>query len=482
MPEIINSNKILCVDLDGTFIKSDMLFESFFYCFFRDPLILFICFFWLLTGGKRRLKEQLAKRYHFNAEVIPLNKEVVKLIKEKKSSGYEICLVSASWDSIVKSFFLAYPDLFDRYFATSDDKNNLAGNNKADFLTTLFPQGFEYVGNSKADMPVWNKSKKAYCIVKNGRLLKDLVVDYEKLTTDPKPSLFKLILKQIRIHQWAKNTLIILPVVAAHEMITACTALLLTVSFFSFSFVTSSVYIINDLLDLDNDRSHSTKKNRPLASCNLSLVQGVALLLIFLSAGLTSAYLISPIFGLLTAGYLVFNLLYSLYLKSIDILDCVTLSIMYTYRIFLGTIVCDLKLSVWMLSFSFFLFLSLAFVKRYAELFNAHKQNKTSSKGRGYHTEDMPVILAMAVGSGFLSVLVYDLYLNDDSIKESFKAIWFAYMSIPVLLYWLARIFIRSARGQMNEDPVAYALKDRVSICLGFIFVLLFWLGASSPW
>lgn len=473
---------VLCVDLDGTFIKSDMLVESFTYCFLRNPFIIFCCVYWLVSGGKGCLKRNLSKRYNFRTELIPLNAEILELIKLKKSQNYQIYLVSASYELIVKNFYQCYNYLFDGYFATTDQSTNLSGCNKANFLMKTFPDGFEYVGNSSEDIHVWNKSAMAYCYSNDDAVLEKILVSKTRILPEIKSNIVSLILKQIRFHQWTKNLLICLPAIAIHKILPVSTYLMLFLSILSFSFIASSVYIINDLIDLDSDRSHLSKRNRPIASCELTLLDSYLLLIGVFLLGVLSAYFVSPIFLCLVLLYLVVNILYSLKLKSIEVFDCIVLATMYTYRIFLGNIVCTLSLSVWMISFSFFIFLSLAFVKRYTELYNAKTQNHEVNKSRGYLFNDMPIILILAVTSGFLSVLVYNLYLNDNDIKEQFNAIWYAYLSIPILLYWLSRIYMLTARGKMNEDPVAFALKDKGSILIGLIFVLLFIIGAVYPW
>lgn len=474
--------KILCVDLDGTFIKSDMLIESFNYCFFRNPCILLLCIYWLIVGGKTSLKRNLALRYKFNAKFLPLNKQIYDLINYKKVNSYKIYLVSASSELIVKRFYQSYNNLFDGFYATTDNSNNLSGRNKAEFLTKKFPTGYEYVGNSMKDVFVWNLSTMAYCHSNDDNVFKRITVPKERIEVENKYNIFSLILKQIRFHQWTKNLLICLPAIAIHKILPVSDYLMLFLSILSFSFIASSVYIINDLIDLDSDRSHITKRNRPIASCNITIIDSYLLLIGIFSLGIFSAYFVSPIFLGLVLLYLVVNICYSLKLKSIEVFDCIVLAIMYTYRVFLGNIVCTLPLSVWMISFSFFIFLSLAFVKRHAELSNTKAQNLEINKSRGYSLSDMPIILILAVASGFLSVLIYNLYLNDNDIKEKFNAIWYAYLSIPVLLYWLSRIYIVTARGIMNEDPVAYALKDKVSIFIGLTFIFLFIVGAVYPW
>ena len=269
-----------------------------------------------------------------------------------------------------------------------------------------------------------------------------------------------------------------MPAVTAHELLGLSSYLTLLIAFLGFSVITSAVYVVNDLIDLDNDRAHATKCYRPLASSALSIPMGFGLLFGCLIAGGILACSVSLKFLLLSFIYLIANFAYSIKLKKIYILDCIALALMYSYRIFLGIEVLHLELSVWLMSFSLFFFLALAFIKRYSELFKAKSEQKKSIKGRGFIVNDMPLVMSMAVGSGFLSLLIFDLYLNDEFIKNMFSSIWFVYFCIPVLLYWLARMFLLCNRGLMHEDPVIFALRDKGSLTMGAVFVMLYLLGA----
>lgn len=477
-------SKTLCVDLDGTFIKTDMLYESFFYCFFRNPLIIVFSVFWLITGGKVKLKEHLAKRYFFTAKNIPTNESVRNIVINKKSFGYKIYLVSASSNTIVSEFFKAYSELFDGYFATEDV--NLSSKQKALFLNNKFGKGnYEYIGNSKDDIAVWNNCSYAYCVTQNKSIIRKIEVNKEQVVlTHQKKSFLesiKIVIKQLRCHQWAKNALIAVPVLSCAQILPIHNYLMIAIGILSFSLIASSVYIINDIIDLDNDRAHQTKCKRPIASCKLSLKQAVLLLTCTLSIGLELASIVSTKFLLLCLIYLVFNLLYSLKLKSVLILDCIILSIMYSYRILIGSVIADLSLSIWLLTFSFFIFLSLAFVKRYIELYKLSNTQNLKAKGRGYEVKDLQLLQVMSVAAGFTAALILNLYFNDADIKVHFSNIYIAYTCLPILVYWLCRIYIKSSRGAINDDPVTYALKDKTSLLVACLFCGCFWSGIYLP-
>ena len=475
-------SRILCVDLDGTFIKTDMLYESFFYSFFRNPFILVLTVFWLITGGKVKLKEKLANRYRFTARNIPFNDSVRTIISRKKSLGYKVFLVSATYKTIVSRFYNSYQELFDGYFGTDDV--NLSSLHKAQLLNEKFGrENYEYVGNSKDDIPVWNNCSYAYCVTDNKHILGKITVKKEQLTSASSKigsfEFVRTVFKQLRCHQWAKNALIAVPVLSCAQILPIHNYLMITIGILSFSLIASSVYIINDIIDLDNDRSHQTKCNRPIASCKLTLIHAVILLACTLTLGMLLTSIVSSQFFVFSLIYLVFNLLYSVKLKSVLILDCIVLSIMYTYRILIGSIIADLSVSIWLMTFSFFIFLSLAFVKRYIELYKLSNTQNVKAKGRGYEVKDLQLLQVMCVASGFTAALILNLYFNDADIKIHFKNIYLAYTCLPILVYWLCRFYFKASHGLICDDPIMFALKDKVSLILGFFFCVFYLLGIN---
>lgn len=492
--------KILCVDLDGTLVNTDMLWESFLFHLKKNPLVFFFAIFWLLFQGKSGLKRNLAKNFDFDPKLLPYNQQIISFIQEQKSKGYTVWLVSASYETIVKKIYEFLSDkLFDGYYATGlsssigstdkTDKNilNLASKNKSEFLDSIFgPAGYDYIGNSSADIKVWNSCDTAYifCSRKQGLKYTGSVTNANNRLIEKEPdfstlgSKIKLTLKQVRIHQWAKNALIFCPALAVHSILTSEQYGNLVLAFSSFCLLTSSVYIINDLFDIWNDRAHQKKKNRPLASGNMSIPTGIIIAACCLSLSSIFALCLSLKFLAFTTLYFAINILYSFKLKNIMALDCVLLSGMYTYRIFLGCVAASLANSLWLFSFAIFLFLSLAFIKRYIELFNLKKQGKEQIIGRPYTVADSSVVETLYIVFGSLSILVFALYLSSTEIQHTFSSIWFAYASLLVILYWMIYMFIKASRGLIHEDPVVFVLKDRLSLISGLIFVTLFSLGA----
>ncbi len=475
----------LCVDLDGTLINTDMLWESLIYQIRRNPFVIFMIFFWLIRG-KVYLKKKLAFKFDFEPNLLPRNENIVELIKSKKKQGYKVYLVSASYEYIVKKIYDTFSDeLFDGYFATQEGRGNLSSNNKSLFLNNTFGnKKYEYVGNSFADIPVWNECDRAYiyaekkCANKYVKILNNTNLEIIRPNDYSKKYSINLILKQIRVHQWVKNVLIFCPAFAVHALLPFNKYIDLLMAFLSFCFLTSSVYVINDLLDLWSDRVHDKKKFRPLASGNLSIPKGLLIALICLSLSTLTALLLSLKFYLYVLIYFVVNLMYSVRLKNIVALDCVLLACMYTYRIFLGCAASKMDYSLWLFSFAVFLFLSLALIKRYIELYNLQRKGKQTIVGRAYSVADISIVSSMYVSFGTLSVLVFAMYLSSEEVKNSFSSIWYAYSSLLFILYWMIYLFIKTARGEIDDDPVLFVLKDKVSLFLGFVFVLLFCLGA----
>ena len=491
--------KNFCVDLDGTLINTDMLWESILYQIKKNPFVILFVFLWLLKG-KTYLKQKLADKFDFDPELLPYNQEVIELIKNRRKHDSKVYLVSASYESIVKKIHDYFSDeLFDGYYATGGKPSiedqcseciNLSSHNKAAFLNKVFgDKKYDYVGNSGDDIAVWNECGRAYIFAgrkKSEKFTSSLKnLNYEvvgesagKNSCKAKNCLVRLVLKQIRIHQWAKNVLIFCPAFAVHAILPVGKYGELIVAFISFCFLTSSVYIINDLLDLWNDRAHERKKNRPLASGNLSIPSGIVIAVLCILLCSAMSLFLSVKFFLFEIIYFAVNLFYSIRLKNVVALDCVLLACMYTYRIFLGCVASELDYSLWLFSFAVFLFLSLALIKRYIELHNLQKKGIQSIAGRAYTVSDIPVISAMYVSFGTLSVLVFAMYLNSEEIRNSFSSIWYAYSSLIFILYWMIYLFIKTARGEIDDDPVLFVLKDKVSLFLGFVFVLLFCLGA----
>ena len=456
----------LCVDLDGTLIHSDLLLESFLLLLKRNPLYLLLVPLWLL-GGKARLKSEIAARVEFNGGALPYTKPLLTWLQAQKGAGRPLWLVTASDHRLAKAV-ADHTGLFDGVLA-SDGKTNLAGGNKAAELVRRFgDKGFDYAGNHRVDLKVWAHARKA--IVANAG--QGLVADAGKLTevvhvVPPMTGLLKSVAKALRVHQWAKNALVIVPLLAAHRLSELPVLIDGALAFLAFSLCASSVYLLNDMLDLEADRQHHTKCNRPFAAGRLSLVFGLVAAPTLLVVALLISCMLPAKFLLVLGAYYAATLVYSFGIKKVVMVDVLALAGLYTIRIVAGSAAMAIPLSFWLLMFATFIFLSLAIVKRYAELFVMRQQGKLKAKGRGYQVEDISLLQSLGTASGYLSILVLALYLNSPDIATLYSHPKIAWGLVPIMLYWISRIWMETHRGNMHDDPLVYALKDRISLLTG---------------
>ncbi len=456
----------VCVDLDGSLIHSDLLLESFLLLIKGNPLYLLLVPLWLL-GGKARLKAEIASRVVLNGSALPYTQPLLTWLQAQKAAGRPLWLCTASDHRLAKAV-ADHVGLFDGVLA-SDGQTNLAGANKAAELVRRFgDKGFDYVGNHKVDLKVWAHARRA--IVVNGgaglqaEAAKVSQVDH---VVPPLPAGIKVITKALRVHQWAKNALVVVPLLAAHrlgDVLTVCQAVL---AFAAFSLCASSVYLLNDMLDLEADRQHHSKRNRPFAAGTLSLLFGLGATPVLLVLALALCTLLPFKFFIVLVVYYIATLAYSFGLKKVVMVDVLALAGLYTIRIVAGAAATAIPLSFWLLMFAVFMFLSLAIVKRYAELHAMRQQGKLSAQGRGYQVEDISLLQSLGTASGYLSILVLALYLNSPDIAVMYRHPKWVWGLVPIMLYWVSRIWMETHRGRMHDDPLVYALKDRISLVTG---------------
>jgi len=452
----------LVTDLDGTLIRSDLLVESLFRLLATRPRDVFRLPFWLVRG-RSRLKAEIASRATVDSHQLPLVDEFIDHLRAEKARGRRIYLASASDGRLVETF-AADLDLFDGTFGSAGN-TNLKGRNKAALLCERFGErGFDYAGDERADLAVWKCARKAIAVNCAGATVKQLRNQHaDALIIAPRQTGSKDYLRAIRVHQWAKNALLFLPMLTAHAITTANVGTLI-LAFLAFSLVASSVYLTNDLLDLPADRDHATKRNRPLASGKVPLLHGAALIPVLLVGGLALAAAVSPLFLGVVAFYFAITLSYSLFLKRQPVVDVLTLAGLYTLRVIAGGAALMLPLSAWLLAFSMFLFLCLALVKRHTELKARLDAGKADPKGRGYRLEDIPVLGALAGAAGYAAVVVLALYVNSPAVTELYARPAGLWLVCVLLLFWVSRILLITHRGDMHDDPVVFALKDRTSL------------------
>ncbi len=470
----------LCIDLDGTLVHVDTLHESAIGMLKAAPLSVVQLPWVLLSKGKAALKNWIAEQVELDASVLPYNQEFVRWLREQHALGRRLILCTASDRSIAEAIAKHF-DFFDEVMA-SDGRVNLEGRHKAKALVDKFGEkGFDYAGNSIPDLEVWKHARKATVVNASPRLLSDVAVmaDVEAVFAGF-ASKFTVWTKALRMHQWLKNGLLLVPLLAAHQLTDGAAWLSLFWAFVAFSLCASSVYIANDLLDLESDRQHPRKCKRPFASGALPVYKGALLapLLFLLSYGV-GAY-VGPDFLQWLIIYFVLTCIYSIKLKQLVLVDGMTLAILYTLRIVAGAAAVASAMSFWLLAFSVFLFLSLAFIKRFAELQVQLLQGKHKAHGRGYFTDDAPLIQMLGIASGFMSVLVLALYLNSPEVQLLYAQPVWVWGNVPVMVFWVSWLWLQAHRGEMHDDPLIFAVKDKLSLLSGVLFAGFLLLGSLN--
>jgi 4-hydroxybenzoate polyprenyltransferase/phosphoserine phosphatase len=459
---------VLCVDLDGTLIRGNVLWECVLALLKTRPILLVMLPFWLLSG-RAYFKQKLAARIQIDPAHLPYRQEVLDLIRQEKAGGHRVVLTTAA-DREIANAVSNYLGLFDEVHA-SDGQRNLKGANKAAFLAQHFAQtGFDYVGDSAADIEVWSLARAAYVVGTEARAEQAAAVTTLKGTIlEPRTSFRASCgtwFNALRGHHWAKNLLLFLPLALSHNL--AVEPILRTlVGFVLYGICASGLYILNDLLDLHSDREHPWKKERPFAAGKISIPGGLLASLLLLSSALGLGLLLDISFGLALLGYATLTMLYSLYLKKIALLDVFVLSSFYSFRIVAGALISNTPLSQWFLTFSMFFFLSLAMAKRYSELLHAGDLVKAGNSGRGYHTGDRELLLSLGVGSSFSAVVIFSLYVHSQDVLLLYSSPDFLFLLCPIVLYWLSRTWLQAHRGELKEDPVILAIRDPVSYGVG---------------
>jgi 4-hydroxybenzoate polyprenyltransferase/phosphoserine phosphatase len=472
----------IVVDLDGTLIRTDMLHESALRVMRDKPLHLLRIPYWL-TRGKAFLKSRLASQTDFDPASLPYNQDVLAWLRVQRDAGRRLILCTAS-DRTIAEPIAEYVGLFDEVMA-SEGTANLAGRNKAAALEERFGRGgYDYVGNSSADLHVWQSARRAIVVNASERLAREAAKVCEVEQEFPSPALgLGIVRRVLRAHQWMKNVLLFVPLLAAHDVFNAESWIALVLAFISFSLCASTVYIANDLFDLESDRAHPRKRARPFASGAVPAWVGVAVAPVLFAVSLLIGRLVGTAFLGWLLVYFVVTCVYSWRLKKLVLVDCLTLAVLYTLRIIAGGAAAGLPMSFWLLAFSLFLFLSLAFVKRYAELQLQSSLGKEKVHGRGYGTADAPLIQMLGINTGVAAVVVLALYLNSDAIMAQYRKPELVMGAVPVVLFWISWIWLQTHRGNMHDDPVVFAVKDKVSLIAGVVFAIVVGLGAVGlPW
>jgi 4-hydroxybenzoate polyprenyltransferase len=455
--------KPLYVDLDGTLIKSDLLHESLLGLLKSNPLVIFLLPIWL-RRGRANFKQAIAQRVEIDAASLPYSESFLEYLKQESASGRALILATASDQKYARQVS-SHLGLFVAMLA-SDGKVNLSGCCKADAIEVhAGGRPFDYAGNSHKDVPIWNRADGAV-LVNADRGVEAALGSKTSVVSrfvDRRVTLARY-LAALRPHQWAKNLLLFVVLLMSHRFTDPDALMRVLAGFVAFSLCASSVYVLNDLLDLAADRRHPRKRRRPFAAGDIPVSYGfmVVPLLTLLSLGI-AATLSLAFLGVLIA-YLLMTVAYSFRLKHYVLIDVMVLAALFTTRVIAGGVAIDVLPSFWLLAFCVFLFTSLALVKRCAELVTMAKQG---ADGRDYRVADTMPLMAMGIASGYAAVLVVAFYINSSAVTVLYGRPEVLWLLCPVLLYWVSRLWLKTHRGEMHDDPLLYAVTDRASRYIG---------------
>ena len=467
----------LCVDLDGTLVKSDTLVDSLFTLFRRNPIQALRCCL-LLARGKAAFKAEVAQQSKLNPALLPYNRSLLEYLRGEHKVGRDIFLVTATNEEQAKSV-ADHLGIFAGVIASGAEVN-LRDQAKHEALQGQFTdRGFDYVGNARGDLPALGLAQKAMLANPDVGLrgkLKRKKIAVHNVFEDRSPRI-RTILSAIRLKQWPKNLLIFLPLALAHSLFDRHLFHLAVIGFFSWSFAASATYVLNDLLDIEADRSHPAKCKRPFASGDFSARSGVFVVCLLLLLAVLLASQLPAGFAFWLAVYSLTTLAYSLGLKKIALVDVLTLAGLYTLRIVAGASATGVTFSAWLGGFSIFFFLSLAIAKRYTELDNLRKADRIPANGRGYRVEDIEQLRSFGTASGYAAIVVFALYINNPEILQHYQHFQRLWLLALVPFFWINRIWLLAHRGELDEDPVAFALTDYRSAILAVVALLIIFIS-----
>jgi 4-hydroxybenzoate polyprenyltransferase len=453
------ADRIVCVDLDGTLIAGDLLWESLVELFRRDPIAGLVTLL-TLVKGKAAFKRRVAEQVAIDPSMLSYRTDVLDRLQGLYQRGARLVLATAS-DERYATSVARYLGIFDEVVA-SDGHSNLSGDRKAAALVDRYGRrGFDYFGNDWADVPVWRVAAEGTAVGVSPRLAKFATAEgvVQRVTT-VRPSGIRSAIKALRPHQWVKNLLVFVPLAAAHQFLNETMLAASVLAFVAFCLCASAIYVINDILDVAADRLHARKRHRPFAAGELSVPVGVAMAGLLLIVALTVAAAgVSPQLAAVVLIYVAITSAYSLVLKRLAVVDVFTLAGLYVLRIVAGSVATGIVLSSWLLAFALFLFLSLAFIKRYTEL----RTTDGRMAGRGYGADDAMWMHSVGTSAGHMAILVLALYVSAPDVAALYSRPQVLWALCPVFLFWLTRLWFRAGRGVIHDDPVVEALKDPAS-------------------
>lgn len=452
----------LVVDLDGTLTPTDTLLESLVLLVRSSPIYLLLIPFWLLFG-RAGFKQRVADRVGLDVEVLPLRDDLLAYLRKQKVLGRRLVLATAA-DQRIAEAVAARLGLFDQVLASRAGLN-LKGRNKLAAIQARVGERFVYAGDTSADLPIWRAAVAAIPVGVGATLRARL--DSEKIAIECEfasaPVGVMDWLKALRLHQWLKNSLIFVPVMTAFVFADTSRLGAALLAFIAFSLTASATYIVNDLWDIDNDRRHPRKCKRPFAAARIGIDRGLLAAALLLGLALLPTLVLPPAFAVLLLLYLIMTSAYSWVLKRYVLIDVVMLASLYTLRIVAGAAAAKVVVSLWLLAFSVFVFMSLALVKRCAELVAMVQAGKDAVRGRDYRVADLAVLWPLGVGAGLCAVVVFTLFVNAPETAQRYASPQLLWLAAIGLIYWLGRLWVKTARGEMDDDPLVYAVHNRGS-------------------
>jgi 4-hydroxybenzoate polyprenyltransferase/phosphoserine phosphatase len=448
----------LVVDLDGTLTPTDTLVESALQLVKREPLLLLALPLWI-AKGRAAFKESVASRRPFPVDHLPLREDFVEFLREERARGRRIVLATAAHRDVANAV-AARLNLFDAVLATRNG-TNLKGAAKLESIRESVGDNFVYAGDSAADVPIWRGARAAILVGVGSGLAREIRRTLTVAREFPADRAgLRTWLRAIRVHQWLKNLLLFVPLLTAFSFLDAAKLVAAIGAFFAFGLTASASYIGNDLWDLESDRRHPRKRGRPFASGRISIVRGIAAAAVLLSAGVLLAAGLSLGFLVVLLLYLVTTTVYSWKLKKYVLLDVLTLSILYTLRIVAGSVAVGVATSSWLFAFSVFIFFSLALLKRCSELVALGSAGHQVTIGRDYRVTDLVVLWPLGVGAALCAVVVFGFFISAPETQSRYATPQLLWLVAAGLIYWLARLWIKTARGEMDDDPIVFAVRD----------------------
>jgi 4-hydroxybenzoate polyprenyltransferase len=468
-------NVPLVVDLDGTLLRTDLSFESALRLAKQKPWLALLMPLWLLRG-RAYLKRRLFHLVKMDVSLLPLREDLLAWLRGEKARGRRLVLATAS-DYHHACSVVEPLGLFDTVLG-SDGRRNLKGRNKLKVIVETCGEKFDYVGNSSADLKIWRGCRHKVLVNAPRRVERAARDGGNVVQVFPSLAGFRDVVRSMRCYQWVKNLLVFVPAITSHTIFERPVAGNAALAFFAFGFCASAAYIVNDLLDLEDDRRHKTKKQRPFASGRIPIGAGILLAIACLTASAVIAGLLPDAFLIALITYFALTSLYSLYLKRLLLVDVLTLALLYTLRVVAGHLATGIAFSLWLSPFAFFLFLSLAFSKRAADLIQHRQENQRVLAGRGYVTTDLEAVCIAGICSGFLSSLVLAFYINSDSVQLLYHRPALLWGLQPILLYYVTRLWVICRRGELTEDPIQYTATSPSTYGAALLAVLVL-LGAT---